>query len=334
MFKNDVTGSEVELGRFINPETILNMVFGNASLVQHIATEAEDKAREAEAEAAAAALPGPSKKPRTTIPDSFTWDSLLTCSKERLEMIKGTLQLIFGIDDFSVKTRLYGEHKYCMVYLSIGNIHIKHRLGRKSIYLLAIGNRKIMKENNATFNDFMRPLIDKLKPLFKNGVPVTVQRGPGQPSTEVNIKLSLAAVCCDNLGRHEVGGYRAYFGDYHLCAMCGLERDDYGHITDASFCPLRGNPEHVAEYEIQVIGRVLLREKIRELMRTGDFTIEEATEAARNEFGFNLHHDHDGKKPLLGGIEDDNPLGLADDCIFLELSPDLTIYNFLTVSFE
>lgn len=167
--------NDIEVGQYVSLKQLAKLALKNKSIVQSILDERK--------------LP---------IQNKFdVYNSELSCSSERQNLLLGKLRIELGIDDFSVTKQ---NRKFFAVYGSFTNIPIEERLKRKDIFLIAMADRKVLKEGKISVNQFLRKLTEDLQSLAQDGVPIRVQFTGGVEKT-ITIKATLSSLVADNLGK-------------------------------------------------------------------------------------------------------------------------------------
>nr|CAH0100559.1 unnamed protein product [Daphnia galeata] len=122
------------------------------------------------------------------------------------------------------------KNKLMFVYFTLGNIDVKHRSTFKSINLLSkIGTETVKRFG---LNVLLKPIVDDLKKL-EEGVPVTIK------GKRVLVRGTLSAVIADNLGSHQIGGFKIGFAKgFRKCRFCmATDEQIQSLFLDALFQP-------------------------------------------------------------------------------------------------
>jgi hypothetical protein len=103
-----------------------------------------------------------------------------------------------------------GKHKLGCLYYVLDNIPLKYRTHLDMIQLAALFNSNFVKKYTNGMDAVLRPVVDELKKL-EQGIQISdgsVMRG------------SLIAIIGDNLGSHQVGGFKEGFTAHRPCRTC------------------------------------------------------------------------------------------------------------------
>jgi hypothetical protein len=130
----------------------------------------------------------------------------------------GTLRFRFGADDFTITSRNM-SHNYLVVYFTLANIPPKFRLKRSDVYPIYIVRRSDMKSGGIGINDIWQDLNTEFASMCETGIDIKVNISGTE--TENNIKASFLAMCGDNKGSYEFGGWSSHFGVGFICRYCG-----------------------------------------------------------------------------------------------------------------
>ena len=114
------------------------------------------------------------------------------------QMNNASLQIILYFDEFEVLNPLgskRGKQKLAAVYLALGNLDVFERSDLKSIQLCLLCPVLDLKEFG--LNKIFEPLVFYLKLLETEGIFVE--------EAQTCIKGTVAYICADNLGSHQIG---------------------------------------------------------------------------------------------------------------------------------
>ena len=130
------------------------------------------------------------------------------------------LQVVLYYDDFGAVNPLghrAKKYKIAGFYFMLANVHPKDRSRLHTIHLAALCFSKGLRK--CGFEEVLRPLVNDLKTLAKEGI--TVVRGDGS----FTLKGALCAVVADNLAAHAIGGFFESFTAVHPCRFCLIQKD-------------------------------------------------------------------------------------------------------------
>jgi hypothetical protein len=179
------------------------------------------------------------------------------------------IQFHLYLDDASItadKGNRSKKNKLMFIYFALGNLGNRYRSTFKSINLLSI----IRTETVTRFglNVLLRPIVDDLKKL-EEGVLMTIR------GKQVTVRGTLAAVIADNLGSHQIGGFKIGFSKgFRKCRFCmGTDDQIQSIFLDALFEP-RTREQH--NDHCASLANVELREHFqRQFGITGDCILNE-----------------------------------------------------------
>ncbi|XP_075679521.1 uncharacterized protein LOC113794835 [Dermatophagoides pteronyssinus] len=158
--------------------------------------------------------------------DKLKYFEHLNFSIERRNEMMGKLQLEFGFDDFSITNPIGVKnvnHMYMALYLSSPTIPLQYRLKKNDIFVLMLINRLEMKRAGYELNDVLKPLIEDLKNIMKNGIVKEYIDDTDQRKKMV-FKICVSAVCGDNKGIYELLGFHTSFTrNTFICRICGAK---------------------------------------------------------------------------------------------------------------
>nr|XP_027200781.1 uncharacterized protein LOC113794835 [Dermatophagoides pteronyssinus] len=158
--------------------------------------------------------------------EELKYSEHLNCSIERRNEMMGKLQLEFGFDDFSITNPIGVKnvnHMYMALYLSSPTIPLQYRLKKNDIFVLMLINRLEMKRAGYELNDVLKPLIEDLKNIMKNGIVKEYIDDTDQRKKMV-FKICVSAVCGDNKGIYELLGFQTSFTrNTFICRICGAK---------------------------------------------------------------------------------------------------------------
>lgn len=130
------------------------------------------------------------------------------------------LEIILYMDAFEVCNPLGSakvKHKIMAVYFILGNLPPHNRSQVDNVQLIFLCKESHLKTFGYT--KIFQKLISDLKCLENEGIPRDVQS---------NILGSLIAICGDNLGLHQIGGFLENFStSQFFCRYCYITMDDF-----------------------------------------------------------------------------------------------------------
>ena len=110
------------------------------------------------------------------------------------------------------------KHKLTCFYYVVGNIGNKHTSSLRNIFLALLIESKILKKYD--YSTVLRPLIEDTKKLESYGLCVSNENLPE------TIFDSVATLAADNLGAHDIGGFRKTFSSGRICRFCMCSHTD------------------------------------------------------------------------------------------------------------
>lgn len=152
------------------------------------------------------------------------------------------------------------------VYFTLGNVDSKYRSTIKSVNLLSIIRTETVKRFGLNF--LLRPIVDDLKKL-EAGVIMTIK------GKQVTVRGTLSAVIADNLGSHQIGGFKIGFSKgFRKCRFCmGTDEEIQSRFFDSLFEP-RTREHH--DQHCASLSNVELREHFERIYGiTGDCILNE-----------------------------------------------------------
>lgn len=114
------------------------------------------------------------------------------------------LRLHLYMDEFEVVNPLgskKSKHKLLAVYFPLGNLGAKLTTKLKHIFLISLCKSMILLDPKYSYEDILKPLVEDLKNLSNDGIPVDVNGSP------LRISGAVATVSTDNLGAHQPGAF-------------------------------------------------------------------------------------------------------------------------------
>ena len=127
------------------------------------------------------------------------------------------LQIQLYHDDFQVTNPLGSKTiKISAFYYTLGNIKPKHRSKLSVIQLAVLAESKYVNRNNLKL--LLRPMIEDLKHLEQNGIPVNID------DMTTYVKGTVSFVAADNLASHFLGGFYESFSIQRFCRFCMCTR--------------------------------------------------------------------------------------------------------------
>jgi len=153
------------------------------------------------------------------------------------------VRLHMYIDEFEVCNPIgsrKGVHKLTAIYYIIRNVHPKYWSQSSVVHLALLARTQIIKQYGLEV--VLAPLIEDLKTLETQGVCVDMC------GNRVVLYGSIATISADNLGSHQLGGFRLTFSSGKLCRY-GLTdaKNLTDHVSEDS-CVLRtadGHADHL-----------------------------------------------------------------------------------------
>ena len=106
------------------------------------------------------------------------------------------------------------KHKVTAFYFYVGNVGLKHTSLLQNIFLALIVESRILKTHG--YSVVLKPMIDDIKTLEVNGIVFQ----PNGSTNTVRLCGSLATISSDNLGAHDVAGFRKSFSTGRICRFC------------------------------------------------------------------------------------------------------------------
>ena len=150
------------------------------------------------------------------------------------------LQIILYLDEVQMcnplGSRSSTKNKVALVYFWLGNLEMKHRSSFHSIFLLSIFTSKQMSEFG--LNLLLRQIIEIIKKL-EEGVEMDLQ------GKFVKVFGTLAVVVADNLGSHQIGGFKTGFArGFRKCRFCLATAEDINSKYCQESFILRNKEDH------------------------------------------------------------------------------------------
>jgi hypothetical protein len=151
------------------------------------------------------------------------------------------------IDDFEVCNPLGSartKHKLTAVYFYVGNLPKQYTSNLRSIHVALLARTAFVKKY--TLSKVLEVFAEDLKRLEVEGI--TVRIG----SENFHVMASLATISADNLGSHQLGGFRMSFSCGRVCRHCLVTYDDLSKFVsenDDRFPPLRTQSVHATHVQ-------------------------------------------------------------------------------------
>ena len=150
------------------------------------------------------------------------------------------LRLHIYVDDLEVCNPLGSSrsiYKLTCFYFLLGNIETKFWSCLRNIHPLLIVQSSVMKKYG--YDIILRPLLEDLKILEEQGLTITSSGG-----SETTYFGSLFSVSADNLGAHDIGGFRRCFSNGKICRFCLCSYPDIFQKDHESFFEMRNKKTH------------------------------------------------------------------------------------------
>lgn len=110
----------------------------------------------------------------------------------------------------ALKTKV-NVHKLMCIYFRIRNIAPEYSSRLNNYHLVALCNNEHIKQENFSFRDLVKPILEDIRHLQRTGVDL----GDGK-----KLRGTLIHVCGDNLGLNEAFGFIRCFSSGHFCRIC------------------------------------------------------------------------------------------------------------------
>lgn len=141
-----------------------------------------------------------------------------------------SLQLQIATDDFEICNPLASKanrHKICAVYFSILNLPKSYLSKRKFVFPVVICNSDEVKMKHTDFNNIWYPIVNEIKELESQGIPVMNFR----TNVETDQKGTIAQFCSDNLGANVSLGFTGSFQCDSYCRHCECSKTECERMT-------------------------------------------------------------------------------------------------------
>ena len=149
------------------------------------------------------------------------------------------IRLHFYVDDFEVCNPIGSRrtiHKLTAVYFVVGNVSPKYWSQSSTIHLALLARTQLVK--NYGLEKVLEPLITDLQLLESDGICVKLC------NTECHVHGSLATISADNLGSHQVGGFRQTFSSGKMCRFCMVDFHNLSQHVTEEHCVIRTPDGH------------------------------------------------------------------------------------------
>lgn len=154
------------------------------------------------------------------------------------------IRLHFYVDDFEVCNPIGSQravHELMSVYFVVGNVHPKYWSQSSGIHLALLARTQPVK--NYGLEKILEPLIADLKVLESDGICVQ------SCDSEYRVRGSLATISADNLGSHQVGGFRQTFSSGKMCRFCMIDFENLSQHVTEEHCVLRTADRHASHLD-------------------------------------------------------------------------------------
>src|SRR6218665_357044 len=151
------------------------------------------------------------------------------------------LRLHFYTDEFEVANPLgskKGKHKQVAFYFTIGNLPARFNSQLSHIHLCLLAKYSLLQKMGFSYNDILQPLINDLKILEQDGIPVIVN------GYELRIYGGVATISSDNLSAHGLAGFSQSFSSGRGCRSCMIMHDHLSLKSAEADCQLRTSQMH------------------------------------------------------------------------------------------
>ena len=136
-----------------------------------------------------------------------------------------------------------GVHKVLGIYFTVENLPTKYLTKLRNIHLIALASCKGIKEHGS--KAIMQQIVKELKVLETAGLQIHCFDGRSQ-----HFRGGLSGFSGDNLGIHQLFGYRCCFSSGKWCRWCLVEHDQRSTITNETQCDLRTPSMHRQHLQI------------------------------------------------------------------------------------
>ena len=153
---------------------------------------------------------------------------------------KRLLRLNMYADEFEVVNPIgsaKGVHKVLGFYFTVENLPTKYLTKLRNIHLIALASCKGIKEHGN--KAIMQQIVKELKVLETKGLQIHCFDGRSQ-----HFRGGLSGFSGDNLGIHQLFGYRCCFSSGKWCRWCLVEHNERSTITNETQCVLRTPSMH------------------------------------------------------------------------------------------
>ena len=150
------------------------------------------------------------------------------------------LRLHLFYDDLEICNPLgsaRGTHKLMCVYFMLGNVESKYLSSLRNIHPIIIAKSSVAKSYG--YRKVLEPLTRDIGYLETEGIYVTT---PDQET--LHFKGGIATISADNLGSHEIGGFRRCFSSGRICRFCMCDYSDLRLKTSECQFQMRSQEEH------------------------------------------------------------------------------------------
>ena len=157
---------------------------------------------------------------------------------------KMAIRLHLYVDDFEVCNPIGSRrsvHKLTAVYFLIGNIHPKYWSSAANIHLALLARCKVVKSYG--LQTVLKPLMDDISQLETNGISVKLC------DDLIRLRGAVATISADNLGSHQIGGFRQTFSSGKICRFCTTDYKDIAQHVTEEMCFIRTADAHASHLD-------------------------------------------------------------------------------------
>ena len=152
------------------------------------------------------------------------------------------LRFVLYYDDLEVCAPLKskaGKHKLGAFYLFLDNIPLKYRSNLDLICLIGLVNANLVKGKNYGMDAALEHVVDILK-KFEDGIIL---------SNGKKMYGALIATIGDNLGSHQIGGFKEGFTAHRFCRFCSVTYEQAKTMIKEDLKLLRDEISHARQCE-------------------------------------------------------------------------------------